>query len=142
MNAPESPLLKLAIQALLENEALTSGLDDAAANTLLEWGMANLRQLHRPLLELPAHEIETAAAPGERANRRLLRAASRWAASRTVDDPAAQLAELAALAAELQGAAYTPPDPPPQAEFLQTHQQAEPAAFIARLQTLLTHPTF
>jgi hypothetical protein len=36
-----------AAQSILENESLTADLDDAAANALLEWGVANARMVAR-----------------------------------------------------------------------------------------------
>ncbi len=132
---PNSPQLETAIQALLENEALTSDINDIAANVLLDWGVSNLRQVFLELLNLPEYEVEAASHPRQRANRKMMRQAASLAANRG-DDLASALTAIMAEAAVVYGAGYAPPTPEEQAAFIQNHADAAQEIFLARLRDL------
>jgi len=90
-----------AIESLLENEALTAGLDDDAARALLDWGIANLQHMPQAAQGQAAEQIQEARETFQRSNRRLLRLINRWTASRREfgmldnEDSLAQVFDLA-----------------------------------------------
>jgi hypothetical protein len=71
-----------AVERILENERLTADLDDAAAQALLDWGIACARRIVRGTAGLAAAEAEEAAYPRLRATRRLMQKVNRWVAER------------------------------------------------------------
>ena len=71
-----------AVESLLENESLTSSLDDAAAQVLLKWGTDCAKLIVSSTAGLDAASAEDAMYPRMRALRRLMRRVNKWAARR------------------------------------------------------------
>lgn len=121
------PSLNSALESLLENSSLTDELDDEAADVLLDWGLARVRQLFRQAADQtdPAGYLDAQL----KANRKLLRTVNRWTAGRAALDPAAHAAALQQVLA--YAGASAPPER--QAEFLQNNLPLPSAEFIASL---------
>ena len=62
-----------AVEGILNNEGLTSQLDDAAAKVLLDWGTACVKAIARSTAGLEDIEAEDVMSPRLRATRRLMR---------------------------------------------------------------------
>ncbi len=133
--------VKRAAQSILENERLTSGLDDDAAQCLLEWGVACAERVASETAGMSASEAEEAMSPRLRATRRLMRRVRRWlmAPLRDAQASAAALAEIAAQAALIYGSAFAPPDERQLQGMARLHAEyvRRPAEAIARLRALL-----
>ncbi|MFC1974827.1 hypothetical protein ACFLXQ_00335 [Chloroflexota bacterium] len=100
-------------QSILENESLTSELDDAAAQELLDWGVdwAKIIVLHTANLnEIEAEEVMS---PQLRANRRLMRVVNKWITKQQaidVEDSAKSLTKIIEQVAIIYGEDFIPPD--------------------------------
>ncbi len=129
MDTPaRSPQLRAAIEALYGNEALTDGLDDEAAEVLLNWGVDNLDRI---FTASPDSGSEETTESRQTANRRLLRRVKAWALERTREpgwlDNVALLADEAGL----------PPVPADRrAAFLQKDLALPPLEFIGAVRSL------
>ena len=67
--------IRMAAESILENETLREGLDDDAASALLDWGVAQAKQIAGDTAGLEDEvEIEEAMDPRIRGLRRILRA--------------------------------------------------------------------
>lgn len=128
------PNLPSALDSLLENEALTADLDDDAADGLLEWGMAHVRQIHRMAGDEP--DPEGYVATQMKATRQWMRAANRWIASRAEKDAA----ENAAALEEFLALAGIRRSPEQQMAFLTEHLSDPPVAFITQLRQFSESP--
>ncbi|MCX7683259.1 MAG: hypothetical protein N2508_15050 [Anaerolineae bacterium] len=95
--------IKLAVQSLLENESLTGDLDDEAAQTLLDWGIACVRRIVLDTGGLDDEEAAAVMSPRLRATRRLMRRVNAWLATPSPDDRTAILFDIAAQAAIIYG---------------------------------------
>ena len=74
-------------ESILDNESLTSDLDDSAAKELLEWGLSVARQIVQGTADMENDEqAEQAMLPRLRATQRLMRAVNRWIASQREGD--------------------------------------------------------
>jgi Zn-dependent M32 family carboxypeptidase len=122
------------IESLLENEALTSDLDDDAANVLLEWGMAHVRLIHRMAPEQPAPEEFVATQM--KATRKWMRAVNRWTPARAEKDAA----ENAAALEEVLTLASVRASAEQQTAFLTEHLADPPTEFITHLSKLAENP--
>ncbi|HNB53781.1 MAG TPA: hypothetical protein PK530_17670 [Anaerolineales bacterium] len=126
--------LQADLDSLTENEALTSDLDDDAANALLDWGMAHVRLIHRMAPEQPAPEEFVATQM--KATRKWMRAVNRWTPAREEKDAAenaATLAEILTLAGVNASAEHT--------AFLTEHLADPPTEFITQLSQLAKNPS-
>jgi hypothetical protein len=80
VDSAPSPEETAAAQSILENESLTADLDDAAANALLEWGVANARMVVRSVATLFGDaESQVAVSERLRAVRQMMRAVNAYA---------------------------------------------------------------
>jgi len=122
-----------AVESLLENEALTDGLDDSSAKEMLSWAGERARQITAATAGLDDGQAEEATAEQMRSLRRLMRTASRWAAASGSDDPV-QLDSLVEQAAAAVGASF--PNPAQARQFLQQAGD-DSAARMAALRSLL-----
>ncbi|MBN1886917.1 MAG: hypothetical protein JW850_02970 [Thermoflexales bacterium] len=129
-----------AAESILENESLTDGLDETAAEQLLSWGIACAETAARDTASLGEAEAEEALSPRMRATRMLMRSVKAWIASRpTAGTDPAQLNEIVEQAAIVYGW-----DLDPSAErlgaFLEQQNAAglDPQGMIAGLRELLT----
>ena len=131
-----------AVESLLENEALTADLDDAAAKVLLDWGGASVKAIGQGTADLKDAEAEGVMEPRMRAVRQLMRGVNRWVANRqemTAEDGAASLAEMVEQANVIYGKAFTPPDDNRRDAFLKqlSELSADPSQMVAALRELL-----
>ncbi|MCP4358905.1 MAG: hypothetical protein GY796_12875 [Chloroflexi bacterium] len=67
------------VERILENESLTSNLEDEAAKALINWGVALVEMLGKQTAGMEDAEAEEALYPQEKAVRRLMRLINRWA---------------------------------------------------------------
>ena len=99
-------------ESLLENESLTSNLDDTAANALLDWGIACANLIAQEHSELAPIDAEVAMYPQLRATRRLMRLVNRWVPQRLEMDSAdnaSLLTRIIEQAAIIYGEDFVPP---------------------------------
>jgi hypothetical protein len=73
--------IRMAAESILENEALREGLDDPAASSLIDWGLARAQQIAGLTADIQDEsEAEQASYPRMRALRRMLRIVARLSA--------------------------------------------------------------
>ena len=135
--------LQQVVESLTENEALTDQLDDAAAQALLDWGIAYGKAVVENTANLP--DADDAAQPRLQAIRRLLRAVNSYftpAAEAVDSEPQAPTAATSALlqrvveqVAIIEGDRFAKPDEAQVATFAAqlAQQAATPQAFITAL---------
>lgn len=70
-----------AVESLLENEALTEGLDDSAAGDILAWATERAQQVTSATAEMDDEQAEQATSEQMRSLRRMVRSAARWASA-------------------------------------------------------------
>ena len=105
--------LKRAADNILENERLTSELDDAAAQVLLDWGVACAEEIARSTAGLKGSKVEEAMSPRLRATRRLMRRVSKWVANRRTMDGERSgelLSQISEQAEIIYGEGFAAPD--------------------------------
>jgi hypothetical protein len=124
-----------AAERILENESLTSNLDDNAAQVLLDWGLRCAEQIARDTFGLSDELAEEAMYPRMRALRRLLRAVNRWAPMRQPMDVDTLNKLLAHAAVVYEG--YTPPGSMRQAIFLRQGLAGSMTEAIAQLRAFV-----
>lgn len=78
--------VKRVVGSILENESLTAGLDDPAAEVLLDWGIACAERIAVSTAGLDEDQAEEVMAPRLYATRRLMRQAARWVVNRVEMD--------------------------------------------------------
>ena len=71
--------IQRAVESILENEALTADLDDAAAQILLDWGVNRARAIASETTEMNEAQAEEFMYPPMRALRKMLRNINKWA---------------------------------------------------------------
>ena len=134
--------VKRAAEGILENERLTSGLDDSAANALLDWGVACAERIAESTAGLGRVEAEMFMSPRLRATRRLMRRVKRWVTNRRTLDTAGSAALMTKIieqAAIIYGESFDPPDEDRQTVFLRLHlgSSEDPVHIIGNLRALL-----
>lgn len=132
--------VSFAAESILENEALTADLDDAAAQALLDWGVACAEAIAWSTAGVDGPQVEALMAPRLQATRQLMRLVNRWLAGRQTMDAqanAALLDELIKHAAVIYGADYTPPDADQRRAFLAQHLIDPPLEMISHLRRLV-----
>ena len=125
-----------AAESILENEGLTSNLDDEAAQALISWGVTCARMVARSTAGLDDTEAEDATSQRLRATRRLMRGVNRWIPKRLYKDAesnATSLAEILDQSAIVYGADFTALDGEWQQAFMNRNLEASPAQLIANL---------
>ena len=70
--------IQRAVESVLENEALTSGLDEDAASALQDWGIKNVKKIAEETGDLDDERAEEAMYPKMKASRSLMRAIRVW----------------------------------------------------------------
>ena len=78
--------VKRAAASILENERLTAELEDAAAQVLLDWGVACAETIIHSTAALDSGVVEDIMSQRLRATRRLMRRVSKWVANRRTMD--------------------------------------------------------
>jgi hypothetical protein len=131
-----------AVESILENERLTAGLDDAAAQVLLNWGVACAKTIVRSTAGMDSSAAEESMSPRLRATRRLMRRVSKWVANRRSLDAqrsAALLTQIFEQAEVIYGAAFSAPSPDQRDVLLELPfiYADEPEQMIADLRHLL-----
>ncbi len=113
-------------ESILENERLTSDLDDASAKVLLTWVLACGKTIAQDTAGLDDDAAEKAMYPRLKAMRRMMRSINKWIIKLPDADHESSLNLLAKIidrAAGIYGQDFTPPTLEKQNTFLQ--EQAE-----------------
>jgi hypothetical protein len=129
-------------ESILENEGLLDQINDAAAQELLDWGLACATMIAQSTANLDDAAAEEAMSPRLRATRRLMRRVNKWVVRQQEKDAAGSadvLAQIIEQAAIIYGEDFIPPDEAQCAAF--ASQQAEladnPQQMIKNLRQLL-----
>jgi len=129
-----------AMESLLEDEALTAGLDDTAANELINWGTDCISRVFQQLDGLSESEIEKKIADKLSAIRRLMRFISRWAVNRT----GMELTNLLEWSSQVLQAlkevyidSVSLPSPEACLELITMHINSNPKDMVVALRTLV-----
>lgn len=142
--------LQQVIESLTGNEALTDQLDDAAAQTLLDWGIAAGKAVVQSTAALP--DADDAMQPRLKAIRHLLRAVNGYftpAPDTAASDPQAHAAATVALLqrvgehlATIEGDRFAKPDEAQLAAFAAqlAPKAASPQTFIEELRNFFAQP--
>ncbi len=104
-SAPEPLRVRRAAESILENEALSDGLDDDAASVLLDWGITLAKEIAASTAGMDDEAAEQAMYPRLRALRKMLRRTSRWAVAPNPQ----KLQKIIRAAETAYGPAYEPP---------------------------------
>lgn len=120
--------IQRAAESILENEALTTDLDDEAAKLLLDWGVNLAQQIASETIEMDEAPAEEAMYHPMRALRKMLRVSNKW----VLDPQERGLGRILKQAAMLYGAEYISPTNAQQTAFL----IEIPAAAIDRVNAL------
>jgi len=141
-----SQRIERAAEGILENERLTADLDDAAAQVLLDWGLACAELIAGSTDGLSDSDAEEVMSPRLRATRRLMRGVNEWVAGQADRSPeggAELLAQIIEQAEVIYGDGFIPPDDDRREAFLARHsRRAENSAqSIEELRKLLENPT-
>jgi hypothetical protein len=130
-----------AVESLMENESLTSSLDDAAAEVLLAWGTDCAKLIVSDTAGLDDPEAEEVMYPRMRALRRLMRRVNKWAARQHGLDKAGDafsLEQVIEQAVIIYGPGFVAPEPNLRSSFLmQLAFSPPPMQMIADLRTLI-----
>ncbi len=132
--------IQTAVESILENSRLTADLDDDAAQTLLDWGIALAKRAVTDAAVLEPEAAEQSRYTRLRATRKMMRQVNNFIASRErkpADMRAAALNNITQKAAVASGGAYLAPNETAQARFLEQYTAAPPPQFIAQLRSLL-----
>jgi hypothetical protein len=135
-----------AAESILENESLTADLDDAAANVLLDWGVACAKTIAQSTAGLDSAQAEEAMVPRLRAIRQLMRSVNNWIANRQGMDAEANATSLNKIieqATLTYGESFRPPDQDRRDAFLKQllESTGTPQQLIADLRGLLESPS-
>lgn len=133
--------IRRAADAILENENLTAGLEDAPAKALTDWGVSCAKSVALGTAGLNDEQAEEALSSGLRATRQLMRSVSDWLNNQPQADPQASLGFLEQIVAQMAmilGPGFAPPDEAQRQAFLQQEAQLvkDPARRIAVLRAL------
>lgn len=95
-----------AVESILENESLTTDLDDQAANNLIDWGITLARQEAQGTSGLEDEHADVVLTDKMRAVRLMMRYAGKWAAD---PEQESSLEKVFTQAAEIYGELYPNP---------------------------------
>ena len=101
-----------AAESILENESLTSDLDDVAAKVLLDWGLACAKAIAQSTAGLDDAQAGEVMSSRLRATRRLMRSVNKWIANRQEMDAEAKTKRLNRVieqASIIHGAEFSAP---------------------------------
>lgn len=126
-----------AAQSILDNESLTADLDDAAANELLEWGVANARMIARNLSAVWGGGSEISTSEQMRALRSMMRSINQYVAGTEAGESA--LEKIVEQASKVYGANFAPPSAEARAAFVreQTNLLHNPVQLINNLRRFI-----
>ena len=131
-----------AVESLIENEALTTSLDDQAAKVLLQWGIDCAKHIVQGTEGMTDEEAETAMYGRMRALRRMLRRIDRWMPGRRgagVDVNALFLSQVVRLAATVYGQEAQPVQGKQNEAFLRSSLADDPGQVIQVLRQLVVN---
>ena len=122
--------IRRASESILENESLTTGLDDPAAEALLDWGLNCAERIAESTAFLTEEDARAAMSPRLRATRQLMRRVKQWVIHRTELGPTAAAELLAEIIEQVTiiDPGLAPPD------------DARRATFLRHWQGLVHHP--
>lgn len=131
-----------AVDGLLENESLTADLDDAAAQELLNWGIAWVEQVVGSTAALSDEQAEVTVHSQLRAVRRLMRGVNKWVSRRgelDADRNVRMLAKIIEQVAIIRGVDFEPPNIEQQRSLDSLYQrfQDDPRGMVAELRGLV-----
>ena len=133
-------------ESLLENERLTSDLDDTAAKVLLDWGLSVAKQIVQGTADVDDDKAaEQAMYPRLRATRRLMRSVNQWIArqqkgdSENRDKAFTSILEQASI---VYGRSFDAMNDEQRAALARTQSEpaGDPPQMIAHLRELLEQP--
>jgi hypothetical protein len=133
-------------ESILENERLTSDLDDSAAKELLDWGLTVARQIVQGTASVDDdEEAEQAMYPRLRATRRLMREVNRWIANQRRGDVEGRdqaFHSILEQASIIYGRPFTAMNDDQRAVLAgaQSEFASDPPQMIAHLRELFEHP--
>jgi hypothetical protein len=133
-------------ESLLENESLTSDLDDSAAKELLDWGLAAARQIVQGTADEDDDQAaEQAMYPRLRATRRMMRAVNLWIANQRAGDGEGRDKALNSILEEasvIYGRSFTALNDEQRTTLsrAQSEYASDPPKMIARLRELFERP--
>ena len=133
-------------ESILENERLTSDLDDSAAKELLDWGLNVARQIVQGTAgEDDDEAAEQAMYPRLRATRRMMRAVNRWIANQQKGDAEGRdkaLNNILEQASVTYGRPFAAMDDDQRATVsrVQLEYASDPPQMIAHLRELFERP--
>jgi hypothetical protein len=131
--------INLAVESLLDLEALTPDLEDAAATELLNWGITHAENIARSTLGMGDDEAELLISSQLGLVREWLRQISRWVTSYQEMAPQANAALLEAVIAQFSKIypEYQPPNLEQKQAFLAPPFPEEPVQWILNLRSLI-----
>jgi hypothetical protein len=131
--------IQRATESILENEALTTDLDDHAAEVLLDWGVALAQQIAGETIEMDDLTAEEFMYQPMRALRRMLRTVNKW----VLAPDETELERIVELARIAYGPKYVAPNLDQRAEFAKPSDQwsGNPSEIIRQLQRFLENQT-
>jgi hypothetical protein len=141
-----SERIRRVAESLLENERLTSDLDDSAAQELLDWGLSVGRQIVQGTANVDDDEqAEEAMYPRLRATRSMMRAVNRWIASQRkgdIDGREKAFNDILEQASVIYGRPLEAMNEKQRAALASTPSKYadDPPQMIAHLRELLEHP--
>jgi hypothetical protein len=133
-------------ESLLENERLTSDLDDSAAKVLLDWGLSVGRQIVQGTADVDDDEqADQAMYPRLRATRRLMRAVNLWIANQRegdIENRDKAFNSILEQASVIYGRSFDALDDEQRAALAnkQSEFADDPPQMIAHLRELFEHP--
>mgnify|MGYP001038870165 CR=1 FL=1 len=131
-------------ESLLDNEALTTDLDDSSAQELLDWGLDLGRRIVQGTADVEDDEqAQEAMYPRLRATRNLMHSVNRWIASERQGDrqgSSEALNQIIEQAQIIYGQDFAHPDEEQRARFLQAQSESltNPSRLISNLRELFT----
>jgi hypothetical protein len=135
-----------AIESVLENESLTADLDDDAAKTLLDWGIACVNQIAQSITGLDTIEAEKIMSSQLRAIRRLMRSVNKWIGNWQETDAKGhtrRLGKILEQSAIIYGESFSQPNDERCDAFLKHLESMDDSAqMIADLRQFLTDPSY
>ncbi len=134
-----------AVESLLENESLTSELDDDAAKALNDWGIDCVKQLAPSIASANSIEMEKIMSSQLRAIRRLMRSVNKWIGNWQETDTEGHTRRLSKVLEQAEivyGKSFAQPTNDKQGDFLQhLDGMDDPAQMIADLRRFLADPS-
>jgi hypothetical protein len=101
----------MAVESILENEALLENAPASCAQALLEWGTTKAMHIASDYINLGDEDAEAASYPRMKALRQMLKKTAQYLASTEPEMRAELIAKINELAQTVYGSMYRAPDP-------------------------------